>query len=142
LIEDQPDGGQTRIVPLPSDAVDGMVATVMSYTGRVENGVVVLPPNVKLPEGTQVRVEPLKRQGQKGTGTAGELLLRFAGKANGLPERGEGKFDGLQCVRGVSPASVRGWEDIGAENIHGGFRVKQWHCDRFIHRPDAWRLRK
>jgi hypothetical protein len=32
----------------------------MNYTGKVQNGVVVLPPEVKLPEGTEVRVEPLE----------------------------------------------------------------------------------
>jgi hypothetical protein len=32
----------------------------MSYTGKVKNGVVVLPPEVKLPEGTEVKVEPLE----------------------------------------------------------------------------------
>ena len=32
----------------------------MSYTGKVKNGVVVLPPGVKLPEGTEVKVEPLE----------------------------------------------------------------------------------
>lgn len=29
----------------------------MSYTGKVQNGVVVLPPEVKLAEGTEVKVE-------------------------------------------------------------------------------------
>ena len=28
----------------------------MSYTGKVQNGVVVLPPDVKLPEGTEVQL--------------------------------------------------------------------------------------
>jgi hypothetical protein len=32
----------------------------MSYTGKVKNGVVVLPPDAKLPEGAEVRVEPLE----------------------------------------------------------------------------------
>jgi hypothetical protein len=32
----------------------------MSYTGRVKDGVVVLPPDVKLPEGAEVRIEPLE----------------------------------------------------------------------------------
>ena len=32
----------------------------MSYTGKVQNGVVVLPPEVKLPEGTEVQVVPLE----------------------------------------------------------------------------------
>ena len=31
----------------------------MSFTGRIQNGVVVLPPEVKLPDGTEVTVEPL-----------------------------------------------------------------------------------
>ena len=30
----------------------------MSYTGKVQNGVVVLPPEAKLPEGTEVEVIP------------------------------------------------------------------------------------
>lgn len=29
----------------------------MSFTGKVQNGVVVLPPEIKLPEGTEVNVE-------------------------------------------------------------------------------------
>ena len=32
----------------------------MSYTGKVQNGVVVLPPEVKLAEGTEVKVETLE----------------------------------------------------------------------------------
>ena len=32
----------------------------MSYTGTVKNGVVVLPPDVKLPEGAEVKIEPLE----------------------------------------------------------------------------------
>ncbi len=32
----------------------------VSYTGKVKNGVVVLPPGVTLPEGTEVKVEPLE----------------------------------------------------------------------------------
>lgn len=31
----------------------------MSYTGKIQNGVVVLPPDAKLPEGTSVEVVPL-----------------------------------------------------------------------------------
>ncbi|MGO9271262.1 MAG: hypothetical protein ACLQOO_13570 [Terriglobia bacterium] len=31
----------------------------MSYWGRVSNGTVVLPPEANLPEGTEVRVEPV-----------------------------------------------------------------------------------
>ncbi len=32
----------------------------MSVTGKVKNGVVVLPPGAKLPEGAEVTVEPLE----------------------------------------------------------------------------------
>ena len=31
----------------------------MSFTGKVKNGVVVLPPEANLPEGAEVSVEPL-----------------------------------------------------------------------------------
>ena len=31
----------------------------MSFTGKVKNGVVVLPPEANLPEGAEVKVEPL-----------------------------------------------------------------------------------
>ena len=32
----------------------------MSYTGTVERGVVKLPPDAVLPEGTKVRIEPIE----------------------------------------------------------------------------------
>ena len=31
----------------------------MTYIGKVQNGVVVLPPDANLPEGAEVKVEPL-----------------------------------------------------------------------------------
>jgi len=37
----------------------------MSYTGKVQNGVVVLPPEVKLAEGTQVQVVPLEASAEQ-----------------------------------------------------------------------------
>ncbi len=36
------------------------IAGVMSYTGKVKNGVVELPPGVRLPEGAAVKVETLE----------------------------------------------------------------------------------
>jgi hypothetical protein len=33
----------------------------MSFTGTVEHGVVKLPPEIVLPDGTEVRIEPLKK---------------------------------------------------------------------------------
>ena len=59
----------------------------MCYTGTVKNGVVVLADEVKLDEGTRVRVEPLKKPGRKprAASSLGKMLLQFAGKAKGLP---------------------------------------------------------
>jgi hypothetical protein len=34
----------------------------MAYVGKVTNGTVVLPPEANLPEGTEVRVEPIARE--------------------------------------------------------------------------------
>jgi hypothetical protein len=55
-----------------------------TYTGQVVNGVIVLdkgtPP---LPEGIRVRVEP--RLLEAAVTELSEILLEFAGKAQGLP---------------------------------------------------------
>ncbi len=61
----------------------------MGYNGHVKNGIVVLDEPVQLPEGAKVRVEILEsgeevlvdENGQ----TLGQKLLKFAGKAVGLP---------------------------------------------------------
>jgi hypothetical protein len=45
----------------------------MSYRGKVQNGVVVLPPEVKLPEGTEVQVVPLEASAEGDP--AHELIL-------------------------------------------------------------------
>ena len=55
----------------------------MSYVGTVSNGVVVLPPDAKLDNGTKVRVEPLPAEPK--AQTLGQRLMRFAGIAKGLP---------------------------------------------------------
>ena len=55
----------------------------MSYIGTVKEGVIVLPPDVKLREGSQVRVEPVAAGSE--APTLGQRLLRFAGTAQGLP---------------------------------------------------------
>lgn len=63
----------------------------MVYRGRVKNGVVVLDPPGVLPEGAEVRAEIvptesevplLDEQGQ----TLGQKLMKYAGRAVGLPE--------------------------------------------------------
>jgi hypothetical protein len=55
----------------------------MSYIGTVENGVVVLPPEADLTEGTKVRVEPV--DGDEAVPTLEDLLAPLAGQASGLP---------------------------------------------------------
>ena len=62
----------------------------MTYKGKVKGGVVVVDEPVNLPEGAEVRIEVtssrsdepvLDENGQ----TLGQRLLRYAGKATGLP---------------------------------------------------------
>ena len=56
----------------------------MEQTGTVVRGVVVLDPNVSLPEGLRVRVVPLEHTAPGST--VGQRLLKFAGTAKDLPE--------------------------------------------------------
>ena len=53
----------------------------MVYHGTFQNGVVVFKGRPALAEGTSVRVQPVKA---RGTGV-GQRLMKFAGKAKGLP---------------------------------------------------------
>ncbi len=55
----------------------------MSYVGTVSNGVVVLPPEAKLDNGTKVRVEPLAQAAPE---PIGRRLQPLDGLAEGLPE--------------------------------------------------------
>lgn len=55
--------------------------SIMSFTGTVKDGVVVLPPDISLPSGTVVRVEPLQDQPP----TLWETLKDFDGIAQDLP---------------------------------------------------------
>ncbi len=62
----------------------------MTYQGRVENGVVVLEPGIRLREGTQVRVEPLPETKSVAVDSpeASQLregLLGFSGIVKGGP---------------------------------------------------------
>ena len=56
----------------------------MVYTGRVQNGVVVLEDGQKLPDGTVVRVEPIEAAEDQ-TPTLYEQLESVIGIADGLP---------------------------------------------------------
>lgn len=61
----------------------------MTYRGYVKNGVVVLDDAADLAEGTPVRVQPVAKKAPRkkraATTTLGERLMRFAGRAKGLP---------------------------------------------------------
>lgn len=57
----------------------------MSFIGTVaENGTVTLPPEVKLPAGTQVRVEPVDPK--EDTRPIGQKLLALAGVVKDWPQ--------------------------------------------------------
>ncbi len=63
----------------------------MNYRGHVKDGLVVLDTPGVLPEGVEVRIEVVssEKEGplldEKGE-TLGEKLMKFAGRAVGLPE--------------------------------------------------------
>jgi len=54
----------------------------MVYRGHVQGGVVVLAPDVRLPEGVEVRVEPLESSPRK---TLAEQLGDLVGSVPDLP---------------------------------------------------------
>ena len=56
----------------------------MTYHGRVKNGVIVLDEPVPLPEGTEVKIEPVEPAAEKPS--VWDKLLELAGTAQGLPE--------------------------------------------------------
>ena len=53
----------------------------MNYTGTVERGVVILPPEAGWPDGTKVRVEPLDSVANRE-----ELVGRLRAIAQAMPE--------------------------------------------------------
>jgi hypothetical protein len=55
----------------------------MSFTGRIKNGVVLLPPGVQLPEGTEVELTPLVSATEANEFT--DELLRIASQTKNLP---------------------------------------------------------
>ena len=60
----------------------------MTYTGKIKGGVVMLDEVISLAEGAVVRVMPVvgqERRRRPAPGSLGATLLKFAGKAKGLP---------------------------------------------------------
>ncbi len=61
----------------------------MSYIGKVENGVVVLPPEAALADGTEVKVEAIRSSQDQQAEATGESFYdrykEFIGMANDLP---------------------------------------------------------
>ena len=70
----------------------------MSFTGTIENGVVKLPSGLGLPDGTQVRVEPITKLAPRNELT--RRLAEIAGKVSNLPTDFAAKHD--QYVQGTS----------------------------------------
>lgn len=56
----------------------------MSFQGVVINGMIVIDNQAQLPEGA--RVEIVVQESVKAASPLGEMLLKHAGKAEGLPE--------------------------------------------------------
>ena len=67
----------------------------MEYDGTIKGGVVVFTGDVPLPDGTRVRVQPVPEASQSAESTPtdstsqsetlGQRLMKFAGRARGLP---------------------------------------------------------
>jgi hypothetical protein len=67
----------------------------MVYRGHVENGRIILPDSVCLPEGTQVRVEVVENEAAPEVEgpTLFERLKSVAGQAQGLPADASANVD-------------------------------------------------
>ena len=62
----------------------------MTYRGKVQKGVIVVDGPVALPEGAEVYVELVRANGEEALldengRTLGQKLMKYAGKAVGLP---------------------------------------------------------
>lgn len=55
----------------------------MTFTGKISHGAIILPPEIKLPEGLEVEVT--LPESVHHAGSAGTQLLKFAGIVNDLP---------------------------------------------------------
>ena len=65
----------------------------MTYRGKVKNGVVVLEAGAKIPDGIEVRVEPVAIPEEDQQPAIYKRLSKIAGKAKGLPRDLAGQHD-------------------------------------------------
>ncbi|MGD0413012.1 MAG: hypothetical protein ABSC18_15080 [Verrucomicrobiota bacterium] len=75
----------------------------MSITGRIVNGLVVLPPGIKMPEGAAVRIETMEAVSQDDS--PGALVERLAKPRPHLPE--DYALNHGQAVPSVDPIPIR-----------------------------------
>jgi hypothetical protein len=69
----------------------------MTYTGTVEGGMVKLPPEAALPDGTKVRVEPLQSQNGRHAFASADLVGSVNG--DGIPATNERIREVMGCRR-------------------------------------------
>ena len=69
----------------------------MSYTGTVEHGVIKLPDEAGLPDGTKVRVEPLEWQAGRHKFASADLIGSVDG--DGIPATNERVRKVMGCER-------------------------------------------
>ncbi|MDB5356954.1 MAG: hypothetical protein JWN24_3407 [Phycisphaerales bacterium] len=71
----------------------------MTFNGRIHEGQIVLDGNPPLPEGADVRVEVVAPEAPRAADEAasrpslGKVLMKYAGKASGLPPDGSRNHD-------------------------------------------------
>jgi hypothetical protein len=93
----------------------------MALEGTVVNGVIVLDEEEKLPEGTRVEINV--KEVPKAASPLGEMLLRHAGRAVGLPEDMAEQHDHYCTGRRSDEPSFRGYVLLsGASTIPIGRR--------------------
>ncbi|HVU09290.1 MAG TPA: hypothetical protein VHG89_12180 [Verrucomicrobiae bacterium] len=69
----------------------------MSYMGTVEHGLVKLPSDANLADGTKVRVEPLELQTKPYRFASADLIGSVSG--DGIPATNERVKEVMQCKR-------------------------------------------
>ena len=86
----------------------------MSFTATIENKMIKLPPGVDLPDGTEVRIEPLKAERQP---TFGEDIKEFIGIVKDEPDTPPRKTI-AERYRGIIGAVKDGPTDLADNHDH------------------------